>query len=108
MTYSECKEYIAAQLDRIDLDDVDDCLLQMNIIGAEGGTFYIDIKNHSARLADDETGEYAVKYVLTATVLTRLIENVIDPIYGYAAGKYKMLGDVKLGRQMLAKLCERR
>lgn len=104
MTYSGCREYIGGLLGKADFSDVDDCLLQLHVIGADGGTFYIDIKNHEATLSDEADGKYAVKYVFTPTVLSRLLQRVIDPVYGYAAGKYKMMGDVKLGRQVLTRI----
>ena len=66
----------------------------------------LDIRDHVARLTEDSDREYKVKYVFTVPVLSRLLRRVVDPMYAYTTSKYKMMGDVSLGRCILVKLCE--
>lgn len=106
MTYSECAQYIDGILNLIDWEDTEDCSLQFNMIGADSGVFYIDIRDHAAGVRYTEDGEYNVKYVFTAPVFSRLLRKVVDPIYAYTTGKFKIMGDVPLGRRILIKLCE--
>ena len=106
MTYIECVERISSILTLLELEDIEDCSLQFNVIGKDSGVFYIDIRDHIADIVVDDDGEYNVKYVFTAPVLSRLLEKVVDPIYAYTTGKYKMMGDVYLGRCILVRLCE--
>ena len=106
MTYSECAQYIDGILNLVDWEDTEDCSLQFNLIGADSGVFYIDIRDHVARLTEDSDREYKVKYVFTVPVLSRLLRRVVDPMYAYTTSKYKMMGDVSLGRCILVKLCE--
>ena len=106
MTYSECAQYIDGILNLVDWEDTEDCSLQFNLIGADSGVFYIDIRDHAARLTEDSDREYKVKYVFTVPVLSRLLRRVVDPMYAYTTSKYKMMGDVSLGRCILVKLCE--
>lgn len=106
MTYIECVERISSILTSLKLEDIEDCGLQFNVIGKDRGVFYIVIRDHSADIIVDEDREYKVKYVFTAPVLSRLLEKAVDPIYAYTTGKYKMIGDVSLGRCILVKLCE--
>ncbi len=106
MTYSECADHIGGILGKIDWSDTEDCSLQFNIIGSDNGEFYIIIRDHVARLTEDSDREYKVKYVFTVPVLSRLLRRVVDPMYAYTTSKYKMMGDVSLGRCILVKLCE--
>ncbi len=116
MTYSECTDHIGGILGKIDWSDTEDCCLQFNIIGSDNGVFYIDIRDHEADIkifgsgesADAETHHdtYNVKIVITAPVLSRLLRKIVDPIYAYTTGKFKMMGDVALGRKVLIKLCD--
>ena len=116
MTYSECADHIGCILGKIDWSDAEDCSLQFNIIGSDNGVFYIIIRDHEADIkviGSGESGEtdkcgntYNVKIVVTAPVLSRLLMRVIDPIYAYTTGKFKMMGEVALGRKVLIKLCD--
>ena len=106
MTYKECVECIDSVLSSLELADIDDCCLQFNVIGNDSGVFYIDIRDHVAGVRYTEDGEYNVKYVFTTPVFSRLLSKVVDPIYAYTTGKFKMMGDVPLGRRILIKLCE--
>lgn len=106
MTYKECVECIDGVLSSLELADIGDCCLQFNVIGNDSGVFYIDIRDHVARLTEDSYREYKVKYVFTVPVLSRLLRRVVDPMYAYTTSKYKMMGDVSLGRCILVKLCE--
>lgn len=124
MTYSECADHIGGILGKIDWNDVGDCSLQFNIIGSDNGGFYIIIRDHEADIKvigsgkNGETDKYGdsyentyghtynVKIVVTAPVLSRLLMKVIDPIYAYTTGKFKMMGEVALGRKVLIKLCD--
>ena len=108
MTYSECADHIGGILGKIDWSDTEDCSLQFNIIGSDNGGFYIIIRDHEADIkviGSGESGEtdkygdsyentyghtYNVKIVVTAPVLSRLLMKVIDPIYAYTTGKFKM------------------
>lgn len=102
MGYTECEECIAKAVSAADLSDVEDCNLQFNIIGGDSGVFYLDIRDGAAVLRDgDVKEEYRVKYIFTPAVLSRIMNRVVDPIYAYTTGKFKMLGDVALGRQVL-------
>ena len=106
MTYKECVECIDGVLSSLELADIGDCCLQFNVIGNDSGVFYIDIRDPVARLTEDSDREYKVKYVFTVPVLSRLLRRVVDPMYAYTTSKYKMMGDVSLGRCILVKLCE--
>ena len=128
MTYSECADHIGGILGKIDWIDVEDCSLQFNIIGSDDGVFYIIIRDHKADIKVIDSGEncetdkyqdtyentcentyghtYNVKIVVTAPVLSRLLMKVIDPIYAYTTGKFKMMGEIALGRKVLIKLCD--
>lgn len=104
MTYSECTDRITSVLGRADFEDIDDCSLQFNIIGIDSGVFYIDIRDHIASLSCEEKKGYKVKYVITLPVLARILDKTVDPVYAYTTGKFKMMGDVALGRHVLAKI----
>lgn len=116
MTYSECTDYIDGILGKIDWSDTEDCILQFNIIGSDNGVFYLNIRDQEADISTIGSGEcngtdtcydtYNVKIVATAPVLSRLLRRVVDPIYAYTTGKFKMMGDVALGRKILVKLCD--
>lgn len=106
MTYQECVNYIDGILDSIRFEDIKDCCLQFNIIGRDNGVFYIEIRDHIASIVTDGDRTYNVKYIFTASVFSRLLKKIVDPIYAYTTGKFKLLGDVSLGRCILIKLCE--
>lgn len=116
MTYSECTNHIGGILGKIDWSDTEDCILQFNIIGSDNGVFYISIRDQEADIKTFCSGEsndadtyydtYNVKIVATAPVLSRLLRKIVDPIYAYTTGKFKMMGDVALGRKVLIKLCD--
>lgn len=112
MTYSECTDHIDGILGKIDWSDTEDCILQFNIIGSDNGVFYLNIRDQEAdinKLGSRERNDidtYNVKIIATAPVLSRLLRRVVDPIYAYTTGKFKMMGDVALGRKILVKLCD--
>lgn len=108
MNYEECKACIAKAALKSVFAGIDDCSVQFNIIGSDSGCFYLDINGGGARVRDGEEGEaYKVKYIFTSAALTKIMNRILDPIYAYTTGKFKMLGDVALGRQVLQILTEK-
>lgn len=102
MNYAECKARIADAALESGFDGIDDCSLQFNIIGGDSGCFYLDISGGIAEVRDgDECEAYKVKYIFTSAALAKIMNRIVDPIYAYTTGKFKMLGDVALGRQVL-------
>ena len=106
MTYSECIDYIKSVLNSVDFQDVCDCNLQFNIIGKDSGVFYIEVRDHVPSLYTVECNKYQDKYVFTLPAFIRIIDKTVDPVYAYTTGKFKMMGDVALGRQVLTKLAK--
>lgn len=102
MNYSECKKCIADAASVARFDDIDDCSLQFNIIGGDSGCFYLEVSDGAATVRTGDDGEdYKVKYVFTSAALAKIMNRIVDPIYAYTTGKFKMMGDVALGRQVL-------
>lgn len=100
MTCMECMQYIDSLISTYDFDEFDDCGFQFNVLGKEGGMFYLAIEDHKAIL-EEKPHEYNVRYNFTPAVLSKILDGKLDPIYAFTTGKFTMVGDIVLGRKLL-------
>ncbi len=104
MSIEECMERFNIIADNVSIPDIEDSYIQFNIIGKEATSFYIHIKEGTIHIYNGEYKERNVQLIFTLPALARILDGVVDPIYAYATGKYKMKGDINLGRQFLSKI----
>lgn len=108
MSFEEFLDTFTELSSELTFQDIpDQTYFQINLIGKEGGKFYLLIDQEKMTV---HLGEYKARQVLcifTPTLLGRILNGIMDPVYAYTTGKFQMLGDVALGRAILTKLAKK-
>lgn len=104
MTFDECLARFVDISDKINLEDISTAYIQINIIGKDSGCFYLHIENNRMEVCRGEYRDRDVQWIFTLPAFARILDGIIDPIYAYTTGKFKMMGDVNLGRTLLTRI----
>lgn len=89
----------------VSFEDIPDHIfVQINLIGKDSGSFYLSIEEGKMSVHSGEYKARQVLYIFTPTLLGRILDGIMDPVYAYTTGKFQMLGDVALGRAILSRL----
>lgn len=104
MTFDECFERFVDISEKINLDDIDTAYIQINIIGKDSGCFYLHIDKNKMEVCRGEYKDRNVQWIFTLPAFARILDGIMDPIYAYTTGKFKMMGDINLGRTLLTRI----
>lgn len=104
MTFDECLGRFVDISDKINLEDINTAYIQINIIGKDSGCFYLHIENNGMEVCRGEYKDRNVQWIFTLPTFARILDGMIDPIYAYTTGKFKMMGDINLGRTLLTRI----
>ena len=68
--------------------------VQVNVTGENGGTFYIEVKDHKINVEPYEYNDRHCALTMDATNFNKLIDGRLDPIFAFTTGKLKVDGDL--------------
>lgn len=102
MTLEECIIRFEDLSERVRPDNIPDgACIQFKIIGRDSGKFYLNVRNNTLEMVKGECKERNVVCIFTLAALEKVLDGVLDPIYAYTTGKFNMLGDIAIGRNLL-------
>lgn len=107
MSFEECLATFHKFESELTFEDLPDHTCgQIQLIGKDRGSFYFIIENGKMTVYSGEYKTRQILYIFTPTMLERILNGVIDPVYAYTTGKFQMLGDLALGRTVLTKFAK--
>ena len=94
MTFDEIMEKVQQTASELDCKDVAFMAIQVKLTGANGGVFYVEIKDGKATAAPYEYNDHSCIIIMEPINFVKLLDGKLDPILAYTSGKLKVEGDL--------------
>mgnify|MGYP000893304116 CR=1 FL=1 len=76
--------------------------VQLNLAGANGGNWYMTIKNQTLNIQDGTSEDANVEINMNAEDFLGIIVGELDPLRAFFMGKVKLIGDQSVVIKMIA------
>lgn len=95
MPFEQLFEKVKNRFKDVNVNEIEGKLaFQFNIIGDEGGVFYLEIKDKKISIEPYDYRDRDALFTITGDNLVKLIEGNLDPIAAYTLGKLKVEGEI--------------
>ena len=68
--------------------------VQVNLTGAEGGVFYVEVKDGKINVEPYEYTDRNCAVTMNIDDFNKLIDGKLDPVFAFTTGKLKVDGDI--------------
>lgn len=108
MSVDECYKLFLKYTETKSFSDIPEkTVIQVDIIGKEQGSFVLNFDGENMVSSMGENKKKDVHIIITMPMLQKMLDGVVDHIYAYTTGKFKMFGNIGLGRSFLNVICDR-
>lgn len=90
---------VPLRLDPVEAAGVD-ALIRINLTGAAGGTYFVEIRDGAATVSNRSNGQPQLTLTLTAADYVALIQGQLNAQLAFMNGKLKITGDVGLAMKL--------
>ncbi len=94
MTFEELLAKSRQTMDKVNILGLPFMAIQVNIIGKNGGVFYVKIKNGKYEIEPYEYEDRSCAISLEQHIFLKIISGELDPAEAYTTGKIKVDGDL--------------
>ena len=94
MKFDELLEKVRGLAAKADVSSSDFLAIQVNITGDEGGTFYVEVKDHKINIEPYEYNDRQCAITMNMNNFNKLLDGKLDPVFAFTTGKLKVAGDV--------------
>jgi putative sterol carrier protein len=94
MKFDELLEKVRGLAAKADVSSSDFLAIQVNITGDEGGTFYVEVKDHKINIEPYEYNDRQCAITMNMDNFNKLLDGKLDPVFAFTTGKLKVAGDV--------------
>lgn len=94
MKFDELLEKVRGMAAKADVSSSDFLAIQVNITGDEGGTFYVEVKDHKINIEPYEYNDRQCAITMNMDNFNKLLDGKLDPVFAFTTGKLKVAGDV--------------
>ena len=94
MSFDELLARVRKIADKVDASGVEFLAVQVNITGADGGVFYVEVKNGVISVEPFEYIDRNCEITISMDNFVKLMEGKLDPIAAFTLGKLKVNGDI--------------
>lgn len=94
MTFDELLAKVRKIAENVNASGVDFLAVQVNITGANGGVFYVEVKNGVISVEPYEYNDRNCEITISMDNFNKLIEGKLDPVTAFTFGKLKVTGDI--------------
>ncbi|MBO6116449.1 MAG: SCP2 sterol-binding domain-containing protein [Ruminococcus sp.] len=94
MSFDELLARVRNIADKVDASGVEFLAVQVNITGADGGVFYVEVKNGVISVEPFEYIDRNCEITISMDNFVKLMEGKLDPIAAFTLGKLKVNGDI--------------
>ena len=94
MTFDELLTKIKTLAGQADVSGMDFLAVQVNVTGANEGTFYVEVKDGKISVEPYEYNDRQCAVTISGDNLDKLIDGKLDPVAAFTVRKLKVDGDV--------------
>ena len=94
MTFNEILTKVRNIASGVDASGMGFLAVQVNLTGAEGGVFYVEVNDGKVNVEPYEYADRHCAVTMSLDDFNKLIDGKLDPIFAFTTGKLKVDGDV--------------
>ena len=96
MTFEQIVAELRDTLKNVDLSKIQGkSVFQINLTGKDGGTFYIQVKDHALSIEPYEYNGRDVAFTLSVKHFFQILRGKMDPVLAFTFGKIKVEGNLR-------------
>lgn len=94
MTFNDILTKVRNIASGVDASNMGFLAVQVNLTGAEGGVFYVEVKDGKINVEPYEYTDRNCAVTMSLDDFNKLIDGKLDPIFAFTTGKLKVDGDI--------------
>ena len=94
MTFNDMLTKVRDIAASADASGKDFLAVQVNLTGAEGGVFYVEVKDGKINVEPYEYTDRNCAVTMNIDDFNKLIDGKLDPVFAFTTGKLKVDGDI--------------